>query len=69
MIIIIMISFQEATGYQRVMHIFQDNMSQGTAFPTRLHVRPAKIRIFAGYSVGSQGSKVSSGGQQTNQTA
>ena len=42
----------------------------GTAFPTKLHVHPAKtlvrwmrrlIRVFAGRSVGSQESKTSSG--------
>ena len=46
-------------------------MSRGTVFPTRVHVRPVVsdqpahqynlIKVFAGHSVGSQGSKASSG--------
>ena len=47
----------------------------GTAFPIKLHVRPAKsdqssymrslVRIFAWHSVGNQGSKASLGGKRT----
>ena len=49
-------------------------MSRGTAFPTRLHVLPAKTKIslriravwsvFAGHTVGSQSSKESWSGQR-----
>ena len=53
--------------YLILLHQFEP----GTCFPTGLHARPAKtdqpahphglIRVFAGHSVGSPGSKASSG--------
>ena len=39
-------------------------LNRGTTLPKKLDMHPAKTPIFAGHSVGRQGSKVSSGGQR-----